>query len=275
MKINTNSVLKHYKNYIKKLDAETLNKMRYSTITSKTKFIKALEILETNREEDAKNVAYSLIEQSIKEMKVLKEPILVDNLIFAVAYPESYNLIKEYYSVLTETCLNSKRFMKFDGEKFSPFNTQSNDYVINRIRQLEQSTYTLFMGYFENDDFLVTDGNFDKRAIENIHHKYSLLKVFRNETAYDQKIAYEIYYLILDSDYTLEKICKIYQKSNDSIHDILKSYLKEEEYNNVLKKLNLNGVKRYTEIISIIDKLYNYIPNGIRIDENIKIPFSM
>ena len=275
MKINTNSVLKNYKSFITKLSPKTLDELRYSTITARSKYKKTLEITETPRTEEEKRIAYSLIEESIKEMQVLKEPILVDNLFFAISYPESYNLVTQYYDILTETCLNNKKFMGFDGTKFSPLHKKGKEYVINKIKQLSQSTYTLYFELHKDNDFLKKEGNFDPHSIEIMRHKYDLLKCFTNETEYDRKKAYEIYFLIKDYDYTLEKIVNQFRKNQESIHNLLKNNLKPEEYRIVLEKFKSNTRKKYAQIQHIIEQLYNYIPNGIEINENETRPFTM
>lgn len=274
MKINTKSVLTFKDRFIKELKSEELDKATFSVITSLSKYKKALNITELDRTNEEIATAYVLIEKAISDMETNKTPILVDNLLFAIAYPESFKLVRKYYDTLTTTCLNSKKFMKFDGEKFSPFQTKSEQYVISRIKQLEQSTYTLFFPLFENQDFL-NEANFDKRAIENMYYKNRLLRIGENTDLRDKKIAYEIYTTLLSSNETLESICKTYQIGAEKVHQILKDNLKEEEYQNVLDILKRNTLKRYYEINHTIELLYDYIPNGITRENGIKMPFTM
>ena len=207
-------------------------------------------------------------------MEETKTPILVDNLLFAIAYPESYKLVRRYYDTLTTTCINNHKFMKFDGEKFSPFQNKSKDYVISRIKQIEQSTYTLYFPLFENTDFL-KEGNFDRRAIENMYYKNRMIRISENDDLRERKIAYEIYYQLIDSEDTLDNICKTYNMGSDKIHQILQDNLKETEYRIVLETLKRNSLKKYYEMTRVIERLYDYIPNGIKLNDGTKVPFNM
>ena len=275
MKINTKSVLTFKDKYIKELKPEELDKTTYYEIISLSRYKKALDITETDRTNEEIATAYVLIEKAISDMETNKNPILVDNLLFAIAYPESYKLVRKYYDTLTATCLNSKKFMKFDGEKFSPFQSKGEEYLISRIKQIEQSTYTLFMPLFENDDILITEAKFDKRAIENMHYKNRLLRIGENVDLRDKKTAYEIYYLLLNSNETLETICNSFEMSDKRIHRILEEYLKPEEYQGILNILKNNSLRRYYEINKVIETLYNYIPNNIILNDGSKYSFTM
>ena len=275
MKINTNSVLTFKDKYIKELKPEELDKTTYYEIISLSRYKKALDITETVRTNEEIATAYVLIEKAISDMENNKNPILVDNLLFAIAYPESFKLIRKYYDTLTTTCLNSKKFLKFDGEKFSPFQSKGEEYLISRIKQIEQSTYTLFMPLFNNDDILITEGGFNKRVVENMHYKYTELKSGEKVDLRDKNTALEIYTVLLDSSETLESICKTFQISAEKVHQLLKDNLKPEKYQGILNILKNNSLRRYYEIKKIIETLYEYIPNDIILNDGSKYSFTM
>lgn len=275
MKINTKSVLTFKDKYINELKPEELDKTTYYGIISLPRYKKALDITETVRTNEEIATAYVLIEKAISDMENNKVPILIDNLLFAIAYPESFKLVRKYYDTLTTTCLNSKKFMKFDGKKFSPFQSKGEEYLISRIKQIEQSTYTLFIPLFNNDDILITEGGFNKRVVENMHYKYTELKNGEKVDLRDKNTALEIYTVLLDSSETLESVCKTFQISAEKVHQILKDYLKPEEYQAVLNILKNNSLRKYYEIKKIIERLYEYIPNGIILNDGSKYSFTM
>ena len=165
--------------------------------------------------------------------------------------------------------------MKFDGEKFSPFQSKGEEYLISRIKQIEQSTYTLFIPLFNNDDILITEGGFNKRVVDNMHYKYTELKSDEKVDLRDKNTALEIYTVLLSSSETLESVCKTFQISAEKVHQILKDYLKPEEYQTVLNILKNNSLRRYYEIKKIIERIYEYIPNGIILNDSSKYSFTM
>ncbi len=276
MKINIPKVFELKKSYIIPLTPEKLDKIRFSKIANQVAYKKALDFIETERTEKDKELAYKLIEQAIEQMENEKTPLLVNNLFFAIAYPESYSLIDKYYVTLTTTCLENKKFMGFDGTKMSPFNkTGGKSRVIEKIKQIKQSTYALFISHFGNAEFLKTDGGFDSRAIDNILYAYRILKIGTNDNPRTQQLAKEIYYLIVESNYTLEEVCKKYKLGQPTIHSILRDNFNTEEYETIKKILNRNSQRRYYEMQKTIKSLYYYIPNGITLENGTKKKFTM
>lgn len=272
---NINSILEQDYYYVTKLDPISLSNIKYSTILSRRRYERALELIDIEKTEIQKNEALQIINNAINSMKENHIPLLIDNYIFAIGYPESYDLIIPYYDTLYDTCANNKRFTGIYNGQIGVFRNNRAD-LKNRIDYLRQATTTLFSPLLITKDLekLQKELDINVNDLRKMLNSYKKLKVFTNNTYSDTDIANRIKQEILNET-TLEVIAKKYHMNQDAIHRLLQTALSETEYREILDRLRFNSAKRYNSMQNTIETLMDLIPNGITINEGKTIKFNM
>ena len=267
---NINNILEQEYHYITKLDPLTLSNINYSTIIGRRKYERALELIDVERTEVQKNEALSSINNSINKMKETNIPLLVDNVFFAIGYPDSYDLIIPYYDTLYETCLTNRLFSGIYKGQIGIFRNKKEE-LKNRITYLREATTTLFSPLLVTKDIekLQEELDININEIRKMLSSYKKLKIFTNNTYSDTDIANRIKVEILNET-TLSTISKKYHMTEDAIHKLLQTVLSDADYREVLDRLRFNSAKRYNSIQNVIRVLMDLIPNGVSINEEDK-----
>ena len=266
-------ILNNYQKYIEIVDPIYINNSIYSTITSRRKYKRALTIIEQDRTEEEKNKAVEIIRETIKKIKDTNTTYLINNVLFAIGSPQSYDLVEPYYNAFKKACFENKSFIGYAKGHYGLF-TKKPGTLSDRIQDLKLATLTLFTPIMVKDDVNELQNTFNiklldiKKAMENYKKQKSY------EIQYSEKDIAHIIYRDIVAEKTLEEICKKYKISSNTIHNFLSTNLKPEEYRDVLDRLRFNSTKRFYAIKDTIQLLFDLVPNGINTNE-IKIPFTL
>ena len=266
-------ILANYHKYIEIVDPIYINNSQYSSIINRRKYKRALEIIDQKRNDEQINKAVEIINQTIEKIKTTNNIYLINNILFAIGSPKSYDLIEMYYNELIKACKKNKSFVGYEKGRYGLF-TKNPAAINDRIQNLKLATLTLFTPIMVRDDVNELQNTFNinlldiKKAIENYKKQKSY------EVKYsDRDVAHLIYREII-AEKTLEELCKKYKISEKAIHKFLSDNLKPEEYRDVLDRLRFNSTKRFYAIKDTIQILFDLVPTGITTGDKI-IPFTL
>ena len=263
-KISIVNITEHLSQYLEVLTPDLLYKTIYSNVVNSGSYSDALGVSRINISEEYKSKAINIIKNVIKKMRESNVPIKIDNMIFAIGYPKSYNLVKTYYDTLCETCLNNRKFINDDIRNNTKLLQSYEKKIRKKVCYLSECTYTLFVPLMrdkKNND-IIDETGLTNDSIKKISGKYKSLLIGNDAIVNEEKVARDMFEL-LKQDKKLEEIANKYTVTVDYCRSLLRSYLTLEEYDVVEKILKANSIKRYEYYNSIASLLIKYIVKGI------------
>ena len=238
--------------------------------------------IEVSEEEKKEN--YNRIEKAIHSNKKGELTRLNKNSILK-AYPDSINLLKEYYDSLKYAHIftSGSRY-----NKYYYYNTGRNKTWEETLIEDRNTMLMIYAPYLselpiEELTKYAEEFNLSFKDISNMLKKFRTIcfpeekEIIEKENKeYDLKVINQITHDILENNYTKKKLLEKYKLSPNELA-IYGEKLKEiniENYQKVKEKLQDNNEQYYDELQNIISIIYNAIINGIEINEN-KVSFTM
>ena len=232
------------------------------------------------KEENLKKIKEAIIENNQGN-----NPTRISNEIFAESYPESLELVKEYYDSLYNAEVS--HIVGWDGYRYRDRNQQEKYYRYS-IKNKMIKTLVIFAPELINKEIREIKNKFGistndvssflnnyKRIIKNIKDNKDL-----DKEQEEYHIARIIYKEIVINGMKKQEFCKEYQISPQSVdhHIELLKEIDETLYNELKFVLEKNVTKRYYSLKELILKIGNYCKDKITINTEIgelKIPFTM
>ena len=270
-----NFILDHMRDNVKVLTPDTLNNAKFAVIINSAPFMNAFQISEIDKTKEQKQKALDAIKDVIEDIKRNGIPRRINNYLFAIGYPESYDLLLEYYDVLGKACMNSTRFVGYDKEHgFGPFYNKESE-ILKKVNILKETSLLMFMpilGYKKIDE-IKNDVGISLEDYKKMVDTYKKLKIFGNELQMEINMA-NVFYTKIRLGVTLEKLCEEYKLTQEYVRNILGKHLSEQQYEEVQKILKGNSMRRYMHIQQVVELLFQYVPDGIEVGDK-KVPFGM
>ena len=203
--------------------------------------------------------------------------VKLDKEILLKSYPESIELLNSYYNSLINAYqkennrLHLNNNLKWKTELITDRNTMLFLYIpylsslpLDKLEKY-MKTFQLSMKQMNNMIMKYKESHSEKISKELIEDK-----------KYDLNILKQIVKDILENHYTKSTIEKKYNMSGYTFNEMIEQLKIIDPTANdaIAKELQLNSVAYFQQMEKLIPKLYEYIANGIQI-ENKTIPFTM
>lgn len=247
------------------------------------KFQSLIGGVSVTEEEKEKNL--NAIKEAIIKNNQGEEPTKISNEIFAKSYPESLELVKEYYDSLYYTKV--AHITVWDGQKYINKNKEAASYRTSIKRDM-LDTLVIFAPELIGKEIIEIKRKFnistnEVAALLNNYKKImEHVKKIKDLGEKQEKyhVAKTFYEEIVINGMTKQEFCNQYKISINSLdkHVELLKGIDERIYQEVKDTLGGNSTKRYYGLKELILEMGKYCKNKIQVDTPtgvIEMPFTM
>lgn len=254
-----------------------------SDVLNSREFALLIGGMEVSSKEKEKNL--SIIKEAIISNNQGNKPIKIENQTFARSYPESLELVKQYYdSLFNAEVANIKGW---DGYQYIN-RYEAKKRAQSRIKREMIETLIIFAPLFIEEEIIAIKTKFGISTIEvgSLLNNYKKIITYRSrimdlgEEQEKYRIAQTIYQELVINGITKQEFCIRFNIANETVDryiELLK-IIDKQLYDEVRNKLKNNSTKRYNSLKHLTIKIGTHCKNRLEVNTPngvIKMPFTM